>query len=587
MNPVTVERPHTPGAGSAEAAAGQEGAPQPGFTLNVELLAWATVAVLAAALRLIDLRALPLGPAESLHARAALEFSRGVVSPDWGGDLTSALAALSLRLFGDTATAVRIVPALLGVGAVLAMALYRPLVGRGAALIAAVLLAISPVAVVTARTLGPEAAALPLALLLPPLAAAVFLNGRIERLPMLAAVAGFGLGSGALFLATALIVLVWLAVEHERTKSDAGRSAPAGLRNDRTLLALTVLAALPGAILAVVRYGAGPAREPLAAAAAWSGPPLTARLLETWSFLPSVLLGYEPLVLVLGAVGFVLAARRWSSTTPGERLAAIWAAAGLVLVALWLHRDPGHVLVLIVPLTLLGGIATARVFDGRPAASDESDAAKGWFLDRWRGPALLMLLVPVLGYTLVAALRWANAGRIDSTDLRSVATALGAGCVAVVWLAWSRPPPWPALMLGAWLLFGGLTLHAATNAAFTGGSEILTGIRTVPEVESVVQQLDGTAPLGAAVWVERRLWPSLAWPLRNRPVRQFVEVPPDGPAVLAVRLDGVGRTAAPPNAVPITERWAPATGSLVGWLRWWVFREAWGRVERIGAVVER
>ena len=586
MNPVTAERPPTPGAGSAEAA-GNEGAVQPGFVLNVELLAWAVVAALAAALRLIDLRALPLGPAESLRARAALELARGIVTPDWGGDLTSALAALSLRLFGDTATAVRIVPALLGVGAVMAMALYRPLVGRGVALVAALLLAISPVAVVTARTLGPEAAALPLALLLPPLAAAAFLNGRTERLPAFAAVAGFGLGSGALFLATLLIVVVWLATEHGRTAPDVEPSAPAGLRNDRTLLALTVLAALPGAALAILRYGAGPAREPLAAMAAWSGPPPTARLLETWNYIPSVLLGYEPLAFVLGAIGFALVARRWFSTSAGERLAAIWATAGLLVAALWLHRDPGHVLVLIAPLALLGGIATARVFDRRPAAGNESDAAPGWFPDHWRGPALLMLLVPVLGYALVVVLKWANAGRIDPADLRSVAIVLGAGIVAVVWLAWSRPPPWPALVLGAWLLFGGLTLHATTNAAFKGGSEILTGIRTVPEVESIVQQLDSTTPPGAAVWIERRLWPSLAWPLRDRPVRLFVEVPPDGPAVLAVRMDGVGRAAAPPNAVPVTERWAPATGSLVGWLRWWVFREPWGHVERIGAVVER
>jgi hypothetical protein len=143
------------------------------------------------------------------------------------------------------------------------------------------------------------------------------------------------------------------------------------------------------------------------------------------------------------------------------------------------------------------------------------------------------------------------------------------------------------VLLAAWLMLGGLTLHAASNAAFTGGSEILTGTRTVPEVESVVRQLDGVAPPGAAVWVERRLWPSLAWPLRDRPVRQFVEAPPGGPAVFAVRLDGVSRAAAPPNAVAVTERWSPDEFAPVGMLRWWVFREPWGRVQRIGAVVER
>src|SRR5262249_59714838 len=119
------------------------------------------------------------------RARAARELPRGPAMPDWGGDLTSGLVTIAFRLFGDSEDAARAGSALCGVIAVAVVALYRPLLGRGAALVAALLLAISPVAVAAARSLSPEAAALPLALTLPPLAARVFLSARLGAAPLL------------------------------------------------------------------------------------------------------------------------------------------------------------------------------------------------------------------------------------------------------------------------------------------------------------------------------------------------------------------------------------------------------------------
>ncbi|MGH2604711.1 MAG: glycosyltransferase family 39 protein, partial [Dehalococcoidia bacterium] len=273
---------------------------EPSLTINVELLGWLAVLVVAGLFRLLDLSAIPLRPDESLRAWSAFEFSRGTVTPEWGGDLGSALAALIFRLAGDSETTARLVPAIAGVLAVGCLAFYRPLVGRGAALIAALVVAVSPVAIAGARTLGPEAVALPLALLLPPLTASVWLDGHRSRLPLLALVFGLGLGTGALVPAVAIVLLAWLAVErgwlHQPEGSDAATDRPW----DRTLLAISVFALLPGLLLAVARYGAGLDRLTLAAVRAWNGPPALATPPQSWHWVPDALVTYEPLALALG-----------------------------------------------------------------------------------------------------------------------------------------------------------------------------------------------------------------------------------------------------------------------------------------------
>ena len=575
MDLVTAESTPTPGVDVAVRDAAPAARGEPGVVLSVEFLLWCLVLVAAALLRLVDLGALPLAPAESLRARAALELSRGSATPDWGGDLTSGLAALAFRMFDDSAVVARLVPAVLGVFAVVVVAFYRPLLGRAGALAAASLLAISPVAVVSARTLGPEAAALPLTLLLPPLAASVWLDGRIARAPLLAAVVGFGLGSGALFLVAVIVVGAWLAVEAAWCDRGEPGKAARGLWRHHPLALLTALAVLPGLALAVTRYGAGPQRVSLAAVRAWSGPPATARLVETWHYVPDVLLGYEPLALALGVAGAVIVVRRWRGPrSEGLRLALIWAGIGLLVTVLWLHRDPGHLLAVTVPLALLSGIATAR------AGGRWTDAAT------WRHAIALLPLVPALGYALVTVVGWANAGGAETSEVLSVATALAGAVVAVAGGLWLLRLSAGALLLAAaWLTLGGLTLHAATNAAFRPGSEILTGLRTLPEVEAVVRQFDELAAPEAPVWVERRLWPALAWPLRDRPVRRFVQTPPGGPAATVQPDDGRRDAEAARSGVVVIERWSPSAWDTAGVLRWWVLRTPWGPVQNIRAVV--
>src|SRR5262249_31682602 len=142
-----------------------------------------------------------------------------------------------------------------------------------------------------------------------------------------------------------------------------------------------------------------------------------------------------------------------------------------------------------------------------------------------------------------------------------------AGAIALL----RRPLPGYALLL-AWAVLAPATLHAATNVAFRGGPELLTGVRALPEAAAVAHRPDAGAQPGLPVQVERRLWPFLAWPLRGRSAYVFVEKPPFVPAVLpaAAGLGGDSRT-----DIPVGEYWSPSAPDLGGWTAWWLLRSPW------------
>jgi hypothetical protein len=272
----------------------------------------------------------------------------------------------------------------------------------------------------------------------------------------------------------------------------------------------------------------------------------------------------------------VLALRRWlSPDNAGGRLLVIWAVAGLSLTLFWLRRDPAQLLLATVPLALLTGVATAM------ASQSLSRRSLGRML------LGLLPLVPAVGFTLAMLVRWANGQRIEAGEAFSVALVLLGGAVATVAaLMLLRAPLGTALLSVAWVILGGLTLHAAANLAFGGSSEFLAGQRTLPQADAIVRRLEAGTEADQPLWLERRLWPALAWPLRDRTLRRFVEnPPPDVPAVVATTT-GVQPAAGPfQERVPVVERWAPSGWDILGILRWWVNRTPWDGATLQGASV--
>lgn len=540
---------------------------------SLEVLLWLLVVAAAAGWRLIALGAVPAAAPEAMRARAAWELAHGSAPADWPGDLTTAVAALIVRLGGDSLAWVRLWPALCGVAAVAAVALFRPYAGRALSLGAAALLAASPFAVAAARTLSPDSTALALGLVALWLALRLSFDGDRRALPWLAGVAGLALGTGALALAMGLIAALWLAVESACGHTAAVRHWQAAWRDGGTRWRALVFF-LIGLLPAVLRFGVGPDRLALAGLYDWSGTGLDAAL--SWHAPLTLIALYEPSVLALGVAGAVVLARAGRgggvALRPFERLLLVWLVAAAVLTVMGLRARPGQLLLLSVPLAFLAVSATLRALP---------------FLTRFRpresGPPLLP--VPfLLGFAALRVLAWAKVGAAPPDEVLGVLAVLAAAVVLVGYALNRSPAALPGLLVAAvWLVGGWLLPNGAAAVAFHNGTEPARGARAAPERAALVQAVEEAQAAGRSVSIEQLVAEALAWDLRGRSVPVHVGLAP-GVDVAVIRVDAErGYPASGPGAVTVAERWEPPAPDLLGYVRWLVSRRGWGDVEPLRA----
>jgi uncharacterized protein (TIGR03663 family) len=115
--------------------------------LNWELTAWIVLVVVAAVLRFVDLGVRAMSHDESLHTLYAYylyDTGKYEHNPMMHGPLRYHLTALSYFLFGDSDATARLVPALVGIGVVVMAYFFRRYIGRTGALLAGLLITISP-----------------------------------------------------------------------------------------------------------------------------------------------------------------------------------------------------------------------------------------------------------------------------------------------------------------------------------------------------------------------------------------------------------------------------------------------------------
>ncbi len=540
---------------------------------SLELLLWLLLLAIAAGWRLIALGAVPAAAPEAMRARAAWDAAHGHLPADWPGDLTTALAALTIRLGGDGLGWLRLWPALCGVAAVAAVALFRPYAGRALALGGAALLAVSPPAVAAARTLSPDSAALLLSLVALWLILRLSLDGDARALPALAAVVGFALGTGALVLAPVIVAGVWLAAEPAGNRQAVVQRWQVAWQQRRIRLAAAALFVV-GLLPAVLRFGAGPDRLALAGLYDWSafGAPLP------WHAPLTLTALYELPVLILGVAGAVVTAHAWprgeATARPFERLLLVWLVAGAALTVAGLRARPGHLLVLSVPLAFLAAVATLRALPSLARF-------------RLRESGIVLLPIPVLlGFAALRLLSWARMGTAPPDEVPGVLAVLGAALVLAGYALARSPAALPgALTAAVWLLGGWTLLNGAAGVAFHNGNEPVRGSRAVPERSALVLAVERALTAGRSVSVERPVAEALAWDMRGRSIPVHVGLAPDVD-VAVIRVDAqAGYPATAPGAVTVAERWYPAAPDLLGYVRWLVSRRGWGEVEPLRARV--
>jgi uncharacterized protein (TIGR03663 family) len=314
------------------------------------LVPWLLFA-LAAAPRLIALDLRPLHHDEGSNAIFLLRLVReGIYRYDptnYHGPLLFYLSALPLLTFGPTTIGLRIVPALLGAFmAPLAWCLRRE-IGRAGAAAAGLLLASSPALVYYARDNIHETYFASLTLLL----VVGIVRGPAGGSPAWTVLAGIAAGALLATKETAVLLFVVLSLALAVARG-GGLGRPSAARSAAALV-------LAGAVAAAfyTNLGRDPAAilAPLQAVGVWGRRAVQAGGHEkAWSYYLFVLAREEWVVLLAGVAGGFVALRRRDRF--GAFLSA-WSAVNIATYSAIPYKTPWLVLNLVLPLSLLSGVA--------------------------------------------------------------------------------------------------------------------------------------------------------------------------------------------------------------------------------------
>ncbi len=315
--------------------------------LSTERLLFFLIVLLALAMRLLNLGAAPLAEGEAGLALKAFDVARGeraALDPQPG---YVALTGAVFALFGNSDFTARLWPALIGGLLILVPFFFRRILGREAALILALGLALDPGLVALSRQADGPMMAVGLTFL----ALGLAFNG---SLALAGVAAGLALLSGPALLPGLLaLILAWGV-----SRAIVGGGEPhTAFWQDRISLRNGILAAL----LTIVIVGTLFLRFPEGLSAFLAGLP---DYLSGWAKFPStpalrllaVLAVYQPLPLLFGLMGIV---RGWLR---GDRLAqglSLWLGFSLLLALIYPARQVSDLAWALLPLWALAALELA------------------------------------------------------------------------------------------------------------------------------------------------------------------------------------------------------------------------------------
>jgi uncharacterized protein (TIGR03663 family) len=578
--------------------------------VTVEQAAYVAVALLAGWLRFFRLGLRPLNEAEAVQALAAFRFTHGAAQATPAGTIPALFSGnvLGFTLLGANDVTARLLPALAGMILVLLPVLLRHRLGRGGALAAALLLAVSPSALYFSRSLDGAILVATCGL-----AMAVGLINYVDtRRPgffyLAAGALGLGLCAGPGILTLALIfaafgLLLFLGerlLDRETGWSSllvawwAAKGEPGLLARAGATLAATL--GLVAMAFVLNPAGLGDAADLLAA---WARGFLPETGGNPAVYPVLLLLVYEPFVLFLGL--FEAGRSIWNSRssqrqarTPGSlfphtALLIFWAIAAFLLVEVAGHRPAGNILLVVVPLALLAGQGVERAWHWLAHRTTwlEVGAVAAVALG-----VLVFFYLQLAAYSLTDNRSTVSVGNVtlyNSTAyllLASVAFLLLIGLGVVTW-AWRGAP---LVVGGGWLaavvvlgLFGFKSGWSLNVAHAADPRELMITRTTAPDVRELVRQLEvlsldkagdrHTLPLT----VDAATGTATAWYLREFDQVTMVEdlaTPPDTVAAVTLVMESppIGDTFRG-RGFPLRIRWAPGGLGGQGLVKWLLFTD--------------
>jgi predicted membrane-bound mannosyltransferase len=482
------------------------------------------VIIIAAWMRLGNLDRLPLTDSESIHALAAASVTPES-SPFWQNEeevvpsspAYHAFTALVFQLAGASETSARVIPALAGLALVFTPLLARRRLGRSTTVIATFLFAISPALVTSARTAGGDSLAA-----LGIVAAITLLLGiekgtlKRQRIALAAAAFGLALASGVpVFHGILTLFLVALYLFVERSKEE---KIFKGLDGDQLLWGLRIAVVL----MIAVAIGFGFSFRSLAGL----GEALT-EWLSGWGSSAEIspltgiasLLIYEPLLLVFGFIGALVALRNRDKLNIA---ASAWAIGGILTMAIYPARQATNLMWAVIPL----GLLAASVF---VSLIERLAYRKSWL----EFIGLACFLLTLMAFTYLSLASYASGVSMISDDGGTGARLLvylgililGTVVVILFGLGWSWSLTGESVSFAVCMALLMLTISAGWRLNFAptvaGANELwrpqvsTQGLTLMVEtLETMAHSYTGRTD-ALEVKVIEPVTPSLAWALRD------------------------------------------------------------------------
>ncbi len=559
-------------------------------TLTLENGLFVLAFLLGLFIRLIHLGLAPLTDIEATWAMQALDLARGahpLIGPQPGYVL---LTGLLFYVFGDGATAARLLPALAGAGLILSPLLFRRWIGRWPAVALAFLLAFAPDLVAVSR----QANGLIFTLSFSALAAGFLFNRRYAWAGIFAGLAllgGPGIWEGALIVGLALLWTALFTPSVEKPEAEEVNVGPAGVRvvpvEEKnglvppdwtrslpwlagTLLMVGVL--LPLAFL--VPSGLSALGSSLVAyLSGWTQAvqtPILQMLLA--------LAAYTPLALLFGVLGMLSSSLRFHN--PLDAFLTRWALIGMLLVLVNPARQPFDLIWALAPLWALSARQIVRMITGFSS-------------DPWALVGQVMLVVILLTFAWLNFVHLSNPAVSDTEAiLQVIKLSIYAALILLVIVSvlvgwgWLMEVAASGLAFGLGIVLAAFTLSGAWQAAGLGAAPGSVPLRDSPYIaqgsllyKTALQLDDWNTPAGTnldltVMGVDS---PALRWLLRNYEGARFVDVLPAevSPSLLITPVQSAPQLASSYTGQDFILQQSSDWNLLVknDWKTWWVVRK--------------
>ncbi len=549
--------------------------------LTGEVAVYIGLGLVALALRIAGLGTRPMDPSEAAQALAAWQPWAGPAATH--SPLLFVGNLLTFSLFAGTEAWARILPALFGTALALAPMLYRRWLGRTGALIAVALLAVSPTAMYYSRYVSGDVIVAGASLY----ALAGVLHFVRTHEPRYAALAAVSLalmvtaGPGAyavLFIAVTFVALLALGSRSEPARRGWERlvdgwqalNAQTGLLGRLALLFVVPVVLIGTAGL--LYFGAFQSVANLFSV--WIGQTAGIPGGAPWYYHFQLLLFYEPLILVFGLAGIVLAFFRCDLLSA---FLTYWAVVAIYAYTLFGGKTSGDLLIVLTPLALLAGWAAGIMID--QVASYGAWDVEGVYL---------AIALPIVVYLYLQIAAFAQSGQLPYLWL------LGAGIILAVglfggYVFWVGPiAALRSVGLAALILLFLVVCHVtwALNYVDLGNPvEIMARAPSHPAIETLRSSLEQLSvwrvgdkreiPVNVVALGD----PALQWILRDfRTVRYTNVVKADAANPVFITADSQPGGSMPEGyrgqRFATRSRWSLQGLNSVDLVNWWLYRKA-------------